>query len=374
MIDVINISSDTNIGGAGRCILTFLKHYDRAKFNVSVVLPEGSRLEGPVRELNTPVIVAQGIADRSLSAGAISSLRHIIKEHRPHLVHTHGAMSGRVAAKMCKRGIVYTRHSVFPVRSKISKNPGKWLNGHINEFFSDSIIAVAQAAKDNLTEGGISPERVEVILNGVEAQQPAPPQRLAELRDIYGIGSNDFVVGIMARLEEIKGHAYLLEAAAHLKNEGRSLKVIISGTGGVESSIRAQAEQMDLSDTVIFTGFIDNVPEILSLMDLQINASYATEATSLSLLEGMSLGLPAAVSDYGGNPGVIFPDINGLIFPSRDSAGLTDCIRTAMDDTSMLDRLRDGSRDVFKKKFTAERYTKDIEKVYDSVFVKRGLK
>lgn len=374
MIDVINISSDTNIGGAGRCILTFLKHYDRDKFNVSVVLPRGSKLEGAVRELDTPVIAAEGIADKSLTTGAVSSLRHIIKEHRPHVVHTHGAMSGRIAAKMCKCGIVYTRHSVFPVSSKISQNPGKWFNGRINEFFSDSIIAVAQAAKDNLTEGGISPERVAVILNGVEAQRPASPRRLAEMRETYKIENRDFVIGILARLEEVKGHELLLEAAAQLKSEDRHLKVIISGTGGIESRLKAQSEQMGLSDTVIFTGFVDNVPEILSLMDLQINASYGTEATSLSLLEGMSLGLPAVVSNYGGNPGVITSGINGLIFPSRDSGALADCIRTAMDDRAMLEHLREGSIDIFEKKFTAERYTEDIEEVYQRVFVKRGMR
>lgn len=373
MIDVINISSDSNIGGAGKCILTFLRHYNRDKFNVSVVLPKGSKLAEPVLETQTPVIFADNIADNSLGLGAIGTLRKIIKERSPHVVHTHGAMSGRIAAKMCGAGIVYTRHSVFPVRGLISTSPGRWLNGRVNEFFSDSIIAVAEAAKDNLTAAGVSPGRVEVILNGVDAQPLAPPQVIRGLKARYGIEPDDFVIGILARLEEVKGHTTVLEAAARLKNQGRRIKVIISGTGDNEPRVKAQAAQMGLSDSVIFTGFVDNVSEILSILDLQINASFGTEATSLSLLEGMSMGLPAVVSDYGGNPGVISHGVNGLIFPSRSSAGLAKCINAVMDDAAMLPLLREGSLKTFSERFTAARYTEHMERVYVRIFKeKRG--
>lgn len=368
MIKVINICSDTNIGGAGRCILTFLRYYDRSKFDVSVLLPPGSKLSGPVEELGTEVLVADSFADKSLSLGGIRSLYGVLGKNPPHVVHTHGAMSGRIAAKLRGCGIVYTRHSVFPVSGRLSKNPGKWINGRINECFSDAIIAVAEAAKENVVMSGVSTERVEVILNGVEAQPRVAENRAAELRRKYGISENDFVVGILARLEDVKGHGYLLEAAKQLKNEGRSIKVIIAGAGGIEERLKKEADHMGLGDTVIFAGFVTDVPEILGIMDVQINASYGTEATSLSLLEGMSIGLPAIVSDYGGNPGVISDGVNGLIFRQRDSAALTECIRKVMEDRELLDSLRIGSLKIFQSKFTAERYTRDIEKIYERIY------
>lgn len=71
--------------------------------------------------------------------------------------------------------------------------------------------------------------------------------------------------------------------------------------------------------TVFFAGFIERVERALWAMDAQINASTESEGTSLSLLEGMSFGLPAVVSDIGGNPLLIQDGENGLVFPNRDS-------------------------------------------------------
>lgn len=371
MIKVVNICSDTNVGGAGRCILTFLKYYDRSKFDVSIMLPPESRLAGSVKELDTEIIEADGFADKSLSPGAVRSLYGALGRNLPHVVHTHGAFSGRIAAKLRGCGIAYTRHSVFPVNAKLSKNPGRWINGRINEFFADAIIAVADAAKENLVNSGVSAERIDVVLNGVEAQLPTVQKRKDELRNEYGISENDFVAGILARLEDVKGHRYLFEAVKQLKTEDRQLKVIIAGAGGIESELRRQASAMGLDDAIIFSGFVKDVPEILSIMDVQVNASYGTEATSLSLLEGMSIGLPAVVSDYGGNPGVIANGVNGLIFPSRDSGALAAAIREVMDDRVLLKKLSAGAVEVFENKFTAERYTRDIEKVYEKIYIKR---
>ncbi|MFR6187280.1 MAG: glycosyltransferase [Lawsonibacter sp.] len=65
-----------------------------------------------------------------------------------------------------------------------------------------------------------------------------------------------------------------------------------------------------------------DVAALLNILDVQLNASYGTEATSLALLEGMSLGLPTIASDYGGNPWLVTDGENGLLFPSRDSQAM----------------------------------------------------
>ena len=79
--------------------------------------------------------------------------------------------------------------------------------------YADDIIAVAEAAKENLTDSGIDGAKVKVILNGVEKQTRAPKEIIESLKARYEIQDNDFTVGIMARIEEVKGHIYLIEAA-----------------------------------------------------------------------------------------------------------------------------------------------------------------
>ncbi|MDD5944532.1 MAG: glycosyltransferase family 4 protein [Clostridia bacterium] len=370
MIKVLNIISDSNIGGAGRCVLTFLKYFDRSKFEVKVVVPENSLLIPEINKLGIETIEAGSIAERSLSREGIKELKKIIKSEDCDIVHTHGNMSGRIAAKQCGKKVVYTRHSVFPVSAKISKGIGKKINGAVNMHYADDIIAVAEAAKENLTDSGIAADRVKVILNGVEQQTRASDETVRALKNKYGISDNDFTVGIMARIEEVKGHIYLIEAVEKIKNSGRKIKALIIGTGALEEELKKTVADKGLSDTVIFTGFIKNVNEVLSILDVQINASYGTEATSLSLLEGMSLGIPAVVSDYGGNPGVITHGENGYIFRLKDSDDMAKYILKLMDDKDTYEYMSRRSKEIFNEKFTAEIYARNIEAVYEGLMKK----
>ena len=364
MIKVLNIISDSNIGGAGRCVLTFLKYFDRTRFDVEVVVPRNSLLIPEINKLGIKTIEADTIAEKSLSGESIKELKKIIKDSNCDIVHTHGNMSGRIAGRQCGKKVVFTRHSVFPVSPRISKGIGKKINGMINMHYADDIIAVAEAAKENLTDTGIDGNRVKVILNGVEPQKRASEETIRTLKSKYGIKSGDFTVGIMARIEEVKGHIYLIEATEKIKKAGRPIKTLIIGTGALEEKLKKVVAEKGLEDTVIFTGFIKNVNEVLSILDVQANASFGTEATSLSLLEGMSLGIPAVVSNYGGNPGVITHGENGYIFKLKDSGDMAKYIMKLMDEPETYAYMKNKSVEIFNKKFTAEIYAENIEKVY----------
>ncbi len=374
MIKVLNIISDSNIGGAGRCVINYVKHYHKDEFRVMVVMPKGSLLKPAVEEAGVKVIEVDGIADRSLDLAAIGKLRKIILKTNPDVIHTHGAMAGRIAGKLCGKAVVFTRHSVFPVSKRLSTQPGKAINGFVNEHTADAMIAVAEAAKQNLTDSGIHPERVTVVLNGVEEQLPVSKEEQAAWKNTYGIGDGTFVMSILARLEAVKGHLYILEAAQRLKEAGKEFRILVAGVGAEEEKLKEAAKEMGVSEQVTFLGFVTDVRGLLSITDVQLNASYGTEATSLSLLEGMSMGIPAIVSDFGGNPGVISHEENGLIFPKQNSAALAEAMLRLMEDQALLAKLKEGSRRIFQEKFTVEQYASNIEQVYRSALAARGGK
>ena len=102
----------------------------------------------------------------------------------------------------------------------------------------------------------------------------------------------------------------------------------------------------------------------MSITDIQANASYGTEATSLALLEGMSLGIPAVVSDFGGNPGVIKNGENGFVVPQCDSHSLADKIQLLLDDEQLYREMSEKSLKIFSQAFTAKAMTKQTEKIY----------
>ncbi|HIW56629.1 MAG TPA: glycosyltransferase family 4 protein [Firmicutes bacterium] len=368
MIKVVEVSSDSNIGGAGKCILTFLRSYDRSKFDVSVIIPVGSKLKPEIKALGTRVYELEDLAEKSLDLKAVSKLKRLFKQIRPDIVHTHASMSARLAAKQCGIKTVYTRHSVFPPPAKISKGVGKLINGFINNHTADRIIAVAEAAKDNLTATGVDEKKIEVVLNGVDALKPFDAERLSKAKEKYGIRPGQKTAAIVARLNKVKGHKYFVEAAEIIKERGLDMKFLIAGTGETEDEIRSLIKEKGLEDTVVMLGFLNDVEPLMNVMDIQVNCSFGTEATSLSLLEGMSLGKPAVVTDFGGNPGVIKDGVNGYLVPTHDSKALADRIEKLASDDELYSRISQNCFEIYAKTFTSEANARKIEEIYNQLY------
>ena len=363
---ILHIITDTNIGGAGTHLLALVDFADRDFFNIEVALPADSKLMAELETRNVPYTAFSSIADRSFSFAAVHDLTHFILKKKPDIVHTHASFSGRIAAWICRRKVVHTRHSVFEPPPVTTRFPIKQIMGTLNNIFSSKIIAVSPAAAENLIKQGTDSKKITMIYNGVPQIKTSTDEEKAAIRKQYGVPYGAFVVLHMARLEDIKGQNYTLDAAKILIGDP-NIFIIIAGGGTAEAALKKRIADENITN-VSMAGFVRKVDELLNITDLQINASYGTEATSLSLIEGMSIGVPAAVSDFGGNPYVVTDEKNGLIFPQKNSAALAEAIMKIKNDNELRKRLSDGAREEYNKRFKAEDMVKKTEEIY------RGLK
>ena len=361
---VLNIISDTNIGGAGRVLLNYLQYANKEDFETAVAVPRGSLLAQPLRDLGAAVYEVDGMVDRSYHKDDVKALMTLIREVDPDIVHTHGALSGRIAGRRCGKIVIFTRHSAFPVSAKLRYPPGRWVNKLLNEHYSDHIIAVSPAAAENLTDAGVSPKRITTMMNGVAPVERRSAAECEAAKAEWGIGKDDFVFGILARIETYKGHLDIVNAAEMLAKEGRSFKLLIAGIGNYEEELRREVTARHLDDHVRFLGFQSDVAKFLSILDVQLNASYGTETSSLSILEGFSMNVPAIVSDYGGNPWLVDQGENGLMFKTRDYEELYRCIAKVMDEPETLKRMSIRAGEIFNERFTGQIFAQNIENVY----------
>ena len=347
-------------------LLTLLANRDRTKFEMSVILPYGSVLAQEVRALGCEAVQAERIADKSLSTMAVFELKRLLRGLRPDIIHAHACMSARIAARLflprCK--IVYTRHSVFDIPARNKRFPYKTLSGLFNNAFADRVIAVSPAAYDNVIDIGISPEKVAVVFNGADRVKRLSTEERLKIRKTYGIAETDFVCAIIARLEKVKGHIYVIEA---FKGLPQDIKLIIAGKGSEEENLRAAANGMK---NCIFAGFVNNIHEIENIMDVQLNASYGTEATSAALLEGMSLGVPAIVSDFGGNPYVIENGINGVVIPKRSAIAIKAAIEELKGDSGRYSKMSENCMRIYQERFTSRAMTVTTEREYMFIYQK----
>jgi len=368
---ILHIISDTNIGGAGKLLLVYLANYDRKAFDVSVVLPRGSLLLPEIQALGVRTIEVDGIADKSLAVGAIKMLANLYKQENPHIIHSHASLSARIAAKIAKKLVVHTRHSVYnrqgdgPQHAYKKKFPYKNLAGFVNNKLSDKIIATSPAAKISLVEMGTNQRKTVMIYNAIDGLRQLSREEKNANRHKWGIKDEDFVCAMIARFEKVKGHEFVLKAAQMVQAENVPVKFLFVGVGSEEANLKKMAQNLEL-DNVIFTGFVKDVEEVLGISHVQINASFS-ETTNLALLEGLSLGVPAIATDVGGNPFVVNDGVNGVLFESKDYAALYKAIIELRNSPAEYAHYSKRSKEIFNERFTAPVMTKKVEDVYNNL-------
>ncbi len=368
---VLEIISDTNIGGAGRLLVSRLRHSNREKFQSAVLLPKGSQLKEEFEKIGIRVIEMEGCADRSFELSAIARIAKIIRRERPELVNCHGCMSARVAAALCHVPIrLYTRHCAYPVPKYQQSALAKALHGTACSCLSHRVIAVADAARENLVQMGVPENKISTIINGAEALRRMEVTERWEWKEKLGLLQNGQVVGISARLEPCKDHATLLRAAKRLKTRGLPCSFLIVGDGSLREFLEKETARLGLSDCVFFTGFVRDVTPYVNLMDIHVNCSIGTETSSLAISEAMSLGIPCVASNYGGNPYMVQDGINGLLYPMGDDAALADGIARLCTSPRLYQSLSHNAYDRFQRELNAEAMTQKTERLYARLYAR----
>lgn len=360
MIKLIHVLSDMKIGGAGRWLLNLMKEIDREAFAVKVVLPRGSMLISKMNQLGIAVIEIDGNFDKSFDMKAVKYFSGLFKEEKPDIVHTHASLSARIGARLAGvRASVNTKHCIDLPKAGVKKSIDAWINMRL----SDKFITVSEAVKRNLSEAGIDGNKIETVYGGVDKLSEISDLEKQRLREEWHIDQEDVVIGIAARLTEVKGHVYFIEAAKRVIEKNDKVKFLIAGTGHREAALKSIVQEMNLNGKIIFTGFVDKIEELFNIIDINVISS-TSEALCLSLIEGMSLGKCCIGTDTGGIKEVIVDGRNGYLVPVKDSAGLADRMLTLAQDKPLRETMGQAGKLLMNEKFSSQQMARRIEKIY----------
>lgn len=357
---VIEAISDTNIGGAGILLVNRLSCTDLEKYKTTVLLPKGSILLSRLKEAGAECVEIDCKGDRSWSSADVPKYIKAIKEISPDIINCHGSLTARVAAKMVGVPVkICTRHCVFPTEKK------QKLFASINNFLSDAFIAVAYSAKQNLLELGVREEKIYVVINGSKELRKTTDAQRKTLRKELGIKDTSKVLIMCARLEKCKGQGFFIRALSVLKNDGVDCVGLLVGEGNDRERLCKLCKELNVDDRVIFTGFRDDVAPFVNIADVNVNCSVGTETSSLALSEGMSLGVPCVVSDYGGNPYMVRHGENGLVYPAGDVDRLAKSIKFMLSKEDEYKKMSDASLTRFKSELNCASMTEKTNRLYD---------
>jgi len=351
---VLHVCSDTNIGGAGRYVLTLLTQPHIAeRFAVAVACPEGD-LSVTLRRAGLEVLTYPG-ADTSFSWAALRSLFALIRSWHPQIVHTHGSLAGRTAAGVAGVKVVFTKHGLASAEEQAVqvRRPRAAVRKAAVRVFADRIVAVSEAVKRSLVSAGADAQRVWVIPGGVDlaAYAAVPPL-------VPG------VVGALGRLSFEKGFDLLLDALPSVGGAG--FRVLLGGDGPQREALTRQVVDLGLSETVSLVGFVESVPAFLGQIGLFVLPS-RSEGLGLVLVEAMAAGRPVVATRVGGIPEVVVEGETGLLVEAGNASALAAAVGRVLGDSALALRLGEAGRRRVAAMFSAQRMADQTTALYEEL-------
>src|SRR5580692_10739342 len=283
------------------------------------------------------------------------SLYKSFRRSRPDVVHCHNATAAIMAALPARlagvKTVIVTRHGLVKPPYQIRRE----LKFALASRWCDWIVGVCEGTQTNLQAVPFAArDKIIHIYNGAEpADNRAVPQP-----------KKGFTLLHVGRLAPLKDHATLLQAVALTRALHPDVQLWIVGDGPLEASLRKLTNDLRLNESVTFFGEQGEVSPFLLAADLFVSSSL-TEGLPVSLLEAMSVGLPAVVTDVGGMGEIARLSSAVTLVPSSDPQGMAAALSDAIARRQELPKLGQLASFCYEQYFRPERMLDDYMSLYN---------
>jgi glycosyltransferase involved in cell wall biosynthesis len=296
------------------------------------------------------------------------------------VVHTHNSKAGfigRLSAKLARVPvIVHTVHGFAfheqepPWRQFLFRNLER-----LASHWCDKMIFISQPLIDwALKEKIICTKKMARIYSGIEMDRfsPVSEQQKQRLKAKWGLQEQDLVIGMVSKLWEGKGHALLIRAFKEILKEKPRARLVIVGEGYLMESLKDLVSQMELSDTVVFTGFLEEVPQVIATFDVAVLPSYF-EGMGRVLLEAMAMEKPVVGTLVGGIPDLIEQGVNGYLVSPGNEAELASAVLKILNNKGLAVKMGEAGRKKMTDRFSADTMVRSIEEIYSELLKTKGI-
>jgi glycosyltransferase involved in cell wall biosynthesis len=369
---IVYFTDTISFGGTEQALLTLAAGLNRAEW-CPLLMYHPSAGVAPLIEqaqkLNVELWPVPRMPDGREGASRVLRFALELRARRPAVFHAHltwplackfglvGAILARVPA------IVATVHLYveFPIDRSIC------LQQRLIVSAAGRYIAVSRDTAQRLVRKLHWPTcKVHVIHNGVTLKpidDPAVPISYAQRT-----GGDHPIVLTVARLDEQKGHRYLLEAATQIPE----VQFVLAGDGPLRSALEAQARSLGLEGRVKFLGHRTDISDLFAGCDVFVLPSLY-EGLPLSILEAMAAGKPVVATQISGTDEAVIDDETGLLVPPADPTALAAAIRSVLDDRALAQRLAFAGRIRVEQEFSTAAMLQQVTAVYAELLARRGV-
>ena len=317
-----------------------------------------------------------------LDARSVRQLAGLIRELRPHVLHTHTAKAGAIA----RAAAVLAADARPPI--VVHTFHGHVLKGYFGPgrtaFFrqvertlaraSDVLVAVSPEVRDDLVELGVAPrEKFTVVRLGIPlAERLGDPTSDLDYRGLYGIPREAFVVGWVGRMTGVKDTSAVLDILRSTRDLGVDAVLCMVGDGPERDGLEARAHELGIARHVYFVGYQADVAGYYRLFDAFVLPS-VNEGTPVSAIESLASGTPVVANRVGGVPDVVRDGLDGFLVEPGDVEGAASRLADLAADPERRAQLGESGRRRVLRRYSVERLVDDVDRLYRSLLESKGL-
>lgn len=231
---------------------------------------------------------------------------------------------------------------------------------------TDVVVANSAAAASNaINVGGVSPEKIRIIRNGVVAHPPvSAAERLARRRALGMNDLDEIVIGCVANYLPVKRHDLLIEAFAALSDRGQALRLVLVGDGPLRPALERQIRELGLEARVRLHGSELEPEPLYSTFDIVVQTS-SREGLPNALLEAGVAGRAIVATAAGGSGEIVVDGRTGLLVPVQDRVALVSALHRLVSDPDLRERLGNAAREHVTTTFGMDRFVAEFASLYE---------
>lgn len=316
---VMHVLQYFNVAGAENVVKNLVLNMDPSLFDSEIAVLNETGINGiEMLKLGYAVHGLNWTSENISGPKLTVKLRSLLDRRKVDLIHAHNFtpwLFSCFAKAFSETKLCVTIHGFIHGVEKLSKR----IQLLILSFLTDQIILVSDILPNQFRSiSKLLVKKTRVISNGINLTPFRSDLRTDYLRTNMGVQKDDFVLATVGRLYRVKNLEMQIRLVRYLKTYIPNIKLVIAARIlPYAETLRSLAEQLEVSERIVFLGLRKDVPDLLRASDIFLLTSY-TEGASLAILEAMAAGLPVIASDVGGNGRLIDHGKNGLLFDVND--------------------------------------------------------
>jgi glycosyltransferase involved in cell wall biosynthesis len=376
MKHVLYVSHTAELGGGEYSLLLLLERLDRDRFRPHVALPGPGPLTSRLEERDVAWSPAP-LLRFERTANPIRLGRYVLAWRRAARVLSR--LAEQVGADLVHANST-TAHLFAAAEPARSGVPSIW---HVRDFSltgispvdralvrrAAAIIAISGPIRDGVPAVAGAADKTVVIHNGVDINRFRSGDGTAVRREL-GLDAATPLAGIVGQVVPWKGHARFLDAAARAAEPLPRARFLVVGDNrfgdfpGLLDELEARSRELGLGDRVAFTGWRDDVVEVMNALDVLVLAS-ENEPFGRVVIEAMACGTPIVSFRCGGPVEIIEHGRTGLLVEPFDTDAMAKAMTELLSDPARAAEMGRAGREVVEQRFSADAYARKVQDVYE---------